>query len=108
MTPPSISYKNYWIVWSVLLILTLAMVLTAEAGVSRTLLAAVLIGAMLIKASLIGGYFMHLRFEKPVLVLIIAVGIFFIAGTLFSLIAPDGLRILRSSSVASPADSEHP
>ena len=56
-----------------------------------------LLGAMLVKASLIGAHFMHLRFEKLSLFLTVAVGILATAAILFLLISFDGIRILRLS-----------
>ena len=89
------SYKTYWLTWMVLLALTLGMILVGGAAISRAWIAAFLILAMLAKASLIGGNFMHLRFEKVALVLTVVLGIVFTALALFFGIAPDGVRILN-------------
>jgi cytochrome c oxidase subunit IV len=90
-------YRVYWIVWFVLLIVTVGMMLLGTAGLTTFLILILLLG-MLLKESLIGGYFMHLRFERANLILIVAVGILATAGVLFFLIAPDGLRVLHSGS----------
>ena len=87
------SYKTYWFTWAVLLVLTLGMILVGGAAISRAWVSAFLILAMLAKASLIGGNFMHLRFEKVALVLTVVIGIVFTALALFFGIAPDGVRI---------------
>jgi cytochrome c oxidase subunit IV len=50
---------------------------------------------MLIKVTLIGGEFMHLRFEKPALIWAVAGAILFFSAFLFVLIAFDGVRISR-------------
>ncbi len=96
-TLQEVGYRIYWFTWALLLVLTLAMLLTGYLSLPKALLVLLLILAMLGKASLIGANFMHLRFEKPSLVLVVAVGILATAAILFVLIAFDGLRILRLS-----------
>jgi len=89
-------YRIYWIVWFILLVVTVGMMFLGTTALTRILIL-VLLAGMLLKASLIGGYFMHLRFERPILVVIVAVGILATAGVLFFLIAPDGVRVLNAS-----------
>ncbi|MBI4456280.1 MAG: cytochrome C oxidase subunit IV family protein [Acidobacteria bacterium] len=92
-----VRYGVYWRTWFLLLVLTLMMVLLDQASMSRIVLVWILLAAMLMKASLIGAYFMHLRFEKLNLVLMVVVEILLTAAALFFLIAPDGIRILERS-----------
>lgn len=92
-----VGYGIYWRTWFLLLALTLVMVFLDQASISRVVLVWILVMAMLIKASLIGAYFMHLRFEKLSLVFTVAVGLLLTAAALFFLIAPDGIRILERS-----------
>lgn len=54
-----------------------------------------LLGAMMVKAFLIGGWFMHLRFERPALVIPIVFGTLLTVAFLFFLIAVDGAAMLR-------------
>lgn len=89
--------SHYWRIWSVLLVLTLIMVFIDQSPLSRGALVLVLVVAMLAKASLIAGYFMHLRFETLNLILIVLVGLLITGFVLFVLIAPDGMRILDLS-----------
>jgi len=98
-THPVSGYRIYWIVWFILLLVTLGMMLLGTTALTTALIL-VLLAGMLLKASLIGGYFMHLRFERASLIVIVAVGILATAGILFFLIAPDGLRVLNSSQSA--------
>ena len=93
------AYRMYWSTWVLLLVLTLVMLGTRFVSLPKVLIAVLLIAAMLVKASLIGGHFMHLRFEKLSLVLTVAVGLVATATILFLLIAFDGIRILRLSLV---------
>ncbi len=92
-----VGYGTYWLTWVVLLLLTLLMLVTGYVSLPKMFVVLLLLGAMLVKASLIGAHFMHLRFEKLTLVLTVAVGILATATFLFVLIAFDGLRILRLS-----------
>lgn len=90
-------YGIYWRTWLLLLALTMGMAFLDRSAISRTALVWILVLAMLIKASLIGAYFMHLRFEKASLVLTVAAGLLLTAAALFFLIAPDGIRVLERS-----------
>jgi cytochrome c oxidase subunit IV len=87
----------YWRIWFVLLVLTLVMVFIDQSPLTRSVLVLVLVGVMLIKVSLIAGYFMHLRFEKWNLILVVLVGLLITGLLLFVVIAPDGMRILDLS-----------
>ncbi len=89
--------SHYWRIWSMLLVLTLIMVFIDQSPLTRSALVLVLVVVMLAKVSLIAGYFMHLRFEKLNLILIISVGLLITGFVLFALIAPDGMRILDLS-----------
>ena len=95
---PTVGYAVYWRTWFLLLILTVMMVFVDQVSLPRLALVWILVLAMLMKASLIAGYFMHLRFEKLTLAVIVGVGILATAAALFLLIAPDGIRILKLSS----------
>lgn len=81
--------------WGVLLVLTIVMVVLDQAGLPRPTFLALVLAAMSMKACLIAAYFMHLRFERPFLVLAIAIGLPLNAAILFVLIAPDALRIAK-------------
>lgn len=91
-------YGSYIRIWLVLLALTVVMLFLDTAPVPRSLLICVLMMAMLAKAGLISGWFMHLRFERLVLGLAVFFGLLLNGVILFVLIVPDGLRILRMVS----------
>ena len=76
----------------------LGMLVASHTVLPKVLILLLLITAMLLKASLIGAYFMHLRFEKLSLVLAVTAGILATAAILFLLISFDGVRILRLST----------
>jgi caa(3)-type oxidase subunit IV len=86
-------YRSYWVTWTILLTLTIIMVALDQAGLPRSAFLAVVLVAMAAKACLIGAYFMHLRFERPFLVLGVAIGLPLNAAILFALIVPDAIRI---------------
>jgi caa(3)-type oxidase subunit IV len=88
------SYRVYWTTWGVLLVLTIVMLWLDGASIPRGAFVGVVLVAMLVKAGLIGAYFMHLRYERVVLVLGIVVGLLINGAILYALIAPDALRIL--------------
>ena len=86
-------YRLYWITWCFLLAMTVGMLLLGAVSWPQWALAGVLLAAMLVKAGVIAGYFMHLRFEKPVLILIVAASILLTGTILFVLLALDALRV---------------
>ena len=94
---PDASYRTYWSTWLVLLVVTLLMILVGLRAAPKGLIVALLLCAMLAKAALISGNFMHLRFEKWTLALTVAVGVLFTAAALFFGIAADGVRALGLS-----------
>ncbi len=89
------SYRTYWITWGILLTLTILMLFMEAAGFSAVFTVLFLVAAMLIKATLIGGWFMHLRFERAALVVSVAGGTLATAALLFFLLVPDGMAMLR-------------
>jgi caa(3)-type oxidase subunit IV len=86
-------FALYLRVWAILLGLTLIMVAIDRAELRLALLAGVLVTAMMVKASLIAAYFMHLRFEGRLLVWGVVAGLFGLGLILYVLLIPDGLRI---------------
>ncbi len=96
-TLDEVDYRIYWLTWAVLLALTLLMLVTGYVSLPKVFVLFLLLTAMLVKASLIGAHFMHLRFEKLGLAITVATGILATAVILFLLISFDGLRILRLS-----------
>lgn len=85
------SYRTYWQIWAVLLVLTLLMIVVESWNLPRAATVLVLTAAMLIKATLIAGWFMHLRYERLALVLIVVVMILGTAAFMVGLLIPDGI-----------------
>jgi len=85
--------RLYGATWLALLALTVVMLLVDSSPLPRMAFVAVLVIAMLVKASLIGANFMHLRSERLSLALMVIVGLLITGALLFALIAPDAVRI---------------
>jgi len=85
--------RSYWIVWFILLALSALMIVVDQSGPGRFVLLALLLGGMIIKATLIAGQFMHLRPEKRSFMLLIVVTTILTAAIMFGLIAIDGVRV---------------
>lgn len=85
--------NTYWITWAVLLVFTVVMLWADAASIPRIVFVVFMLAAMLTKASIIAGHFMHLRSERLPLIVIVAVGLLVTGGILFGLIAPDAARI---------------
>jgi cytochrome c oxidase subunit IV len=87
------SYRTYWILWVVLLGLTLTMIGTEAAGLPRVATVGIIVLAMTVKVATIGAWYMHLRYERLGLILAVALGTFVTAGFLFFLLVPDGIHM---------------
>ncbi len=62
---------NYWLVWLALAVLTVVELLVARVQGARTFVIVSLCVLALAKAALVAMYFMHLKFEKYALMLIV-------------------------------------
>jgi cytochrome c oxidase subunit IV len=63
---------NYWGVWLALLILTIIELGVAKMPMPKAAIIVSLCALALAKAALVAAYFMHLKFEKRALILIVA------------------------------------
>ena len=86
-------YRMYWITWALLLLVTLGMLAMEYLAWPAWILITVLVAAMMLKASVISGYFMHLRFERRALIVIIGASILLTALVMFVLLALDAHRV---------------
>ncbi len=90
-------YRGYWILWGVLLAVTLLMIAIEGASLPTALALSLVLFGSAIKATLIIFYYMHLKFEHMQLILTVLVGLFLTSILMFVLPAYDGLHILASS-----------
>ena len=85
--------RTYWITWAVLLAFTIVMLWADGAAIPRLAFVVFMVAAMLTKASIIAGNFMHLRRESVWMVVTVVVGLIGTGTILYVLIAPDAARI---------------
>lgn len=91
-------YKIYWVTWGILLVITLAMLAAEKFQLPPWFLILFLLAFMMTKAVMIGGTFMHLRFEKGNLAVMVATGILLTSLILFTYITPETWNVLAKSA----------
>jgi cytochrome c oxidase subunit IV len=82
-------------VWAGLLALTLIEVLLAYVHVAPGLMLALLMIFSVVKAAMIMGYFMHLKFDKPALTWMLVPPLVACIVAMIAYLAPDSLRALN-------------
>ena len=94
-------YRIYWVTWGILLVITVAMLVAERFHLPRLFLVLFLLVFMLVKAVMIGGNFMHLRYEQRNLAFIVAAGLLVTSAILFAFITPESfsVRARRSEPV---------
>jgi cytochrome c oxidase subunit IV len=97
-------YKIYWITWFILLVITVAMLGAEVVHAPRVFQVLFLLAFMMVKASMIGGNFMHLRFERRNLTWMVAAGILVTSLILYTFITPESWNV-RLKSQGPPPDS---
>ena len=88
-------YKGYWLLWIVLLLLTVTMIFIGESQLAQASQAILLLLGSSLKASLIIFFYMHLRLENRNLILLVLIGIFLTSILMFVVPAYDGTNILE-------------
>jgi cytochrome c oxidase subunit IV len=91
-------YRIYWVTWIILLFVTVAMLMAERLHMPRWFLVAFLLAFMAVKAVMIAGNFMHLRFEKANLGVMVAAGLIVTSLILFFYIAPESANVLARSA----------
>ena len=90
-------YRIYWITWAALLVITVSMLAAEKFHMPRWFLVVFLLAFMMVKAVVIGGNFMHLRFEKSNLALMVFCGIMVTSLILFTFITPEAHSVLQKT-----------
>jgi cytochrome c oxidase subunit IV len=90
-------YRIYWITWAMLLVITVAMLGAEMFHMPRIVLVVFLLAFMMVKAVMIGGNFMHLRFEKSNLGIMVFCGIMITTLILFCYITPEAKSVLEKT-----------
>ena len=88
-------YRIYLVTWAVLLVITVAMLAAEEMHLPRWFLIAFLLAFMMVKAVMIGGNFMHLRYEKRNLSIMVGAGILVTTLILFTFISRESRHVLE-------------
>jgi cytochrome c oxidase subunit IV len=106
--PGTNPYRIYWITWGLLLMITVAMLAAEAFHLPRIFLVLFLLTFMTVKAAMIGGNFMHLRFERRNLSLMVSVGILLTSLILYTFITPESWHVKATSAPApEPAPAAH-
>src|ERR687897_2244627 len=82
-------YRVYWVTWAILLVITVAMLAAESLHMPRWFLIVFLLAFMMVKAVMIGGNFMHLRYEKRSLAIMVSTGILVTSLILYLFITPE-------------------
>lgn len=90
-------YRIYWITWSILLVVTVAMLASEKFNMPRWFLVVFLLCFMMVKAVMITGNFMHLRYEHRRMAFIVAAGILVTSLILFAFITPESQSVFELS-----------
>ena len=91
-------YKVYWITWAILLVITVGMLAAESFHMPRWFLVGFLLLFMMVKAVMIGGNFMHLRYERRNLSVMVALGILLTSFILYAFIRPEARHVLEHTS----------
>ncbi|MET0554041.1 MAG: cytochrome C oxidase subunit IV family protein [Vicinamibacteria bacterium] len=90
-------YRIYWVTWAILLAITVAMLAAEEFHMPRWFLLIFLLAFMMVKAVLIGGNFMHLRFEKRTLPWMVGIGIIVTSLILYTFVSRESQHVLQQA-----------
>lgn len=87
-------YKMYWVNWAILLVITLSMLGAELIHMSRWVLVPFLLAFMMVKATMISGSFMHLRYEHRRMWVMVLVGLLVTSVILFIGLTPETYNVL--------------
>jgi cytochrome c oxidase subunit IV len=90
-------YRIYWVTWAILLVITLAMLAAEEFHMPRWFLLVFLLVFMMVKAVMIAGNFMHLRFENRSLAIVVGLGILATSLILYGFVSRESLHVLQQT-----------
>ncbi len=85
---------NYWGVWAALAILTVIELMVARGSIPKVVMVFSLCALALAKAALVAAYFMHLKFERYALILVVLSPLI-LSAILYVGLVPDALTHLR-------------
>ena len=88
-------YRIYWVTWAILLVITVGMLAAEKFHMPRWFLIAFLLTFMAVKAVMIAGNFMHLRFERRNLAVMVGAGIVVTSLILYAYVSQETARIMH-------------
>jgi cytochrome c oxidase subunit IV len=91
------SKRTFLYIWGWLVVLTVAELVLAYRRLEIRLMLTLLMTLSIVKASLIISYFMHLKYEKRSLMLLLMPAMVFVIAMMF-VIFPDSLRIYHQAA----------
>ena len=100
-------YRIYWITWGILLVITVLMLGAEMFHLPRLFLILFLLAFMMAKAAMIGGNFMHLRFERRNLAMMVSLGILVTSLILYAFITPESWHVKATSNPDTAPASSH-
>jgi cytochrome c oxidase subunit IV len=106
--PGANPYKIYWVTWGILLVITVAMLGAEMFHLPRLFLVLFLLAFMMVKAAMIGGNFMHLRFERSNLAVMVSLGILVTSLILYTFITPESWHVKDASRISAPETGAKP
>jgi caa(3)-type oxidase subunit IV len=90
-------YRIYVITWAILLVITVLMLGAESMGLPKGFMIVFLLVFMAVKAYMIGWNFMHLKYERPNLGIMVAAGIIVTSLILYFFIRPEASHVLQHS-----------
>jgi caa(3)-type oxidase subunit IV len=92
-------YKMYWVNWGILLVITVAMLGAEAIHMPRWVLIPFLLVFMMVKATMISGSFMHLRYEHRRMWTMVFVGLLITSIILFIGLTPETYNVAGKTPV---------
>ena len=99
---PANPYRIYRVTWMLLLVITVAMLAAEVLHMPRWFLVVFLLAFMAVKATMIGGTFMHLRYEHRRIPVMVAVGIVVTSLILFAFISQESRHVKTHTTAPVP------
>jgi cytochrome c oxidase subunit IV len=91
-------YRIYWVTWGILLVITVVMLGAEALHMPRWFLVLFLLTFMMVKAVMITGNFMHMRFEQRNLAWVVGIGILVTSLILLAYITPEAASVLARAA----------
>jgi caa(3)-type oxidase subunit IV len=98
-------YRIYLVTWAILLVITVAMLAAESFHMPRWFLVVFLLAFMSVKAAMIGGNFMHLRYEHRRITVMVATGILATSLVLLAFLVPETHNVRARTTAPLPTSA---